>query len=74
MLSIDKACIALFREIPNEEGLYAIFHLPFDVVKKNIFEPPNIGLFSGAIFDSVDVKLIPDLYKSPVIYVFPVIS
>ena len=33
VLSIDKTCITLFREIPNEEGLYAIFHPPFDVVK-----------------------------------------
>ena len=31
MLSIGKACITLFREIPNEEELYAIFHPPFDV-------------------------------------------
>ena len=72
VLSIDKACITLFREIPNEEELYAIFYPPFDVIKKHRLEPPNVGLFSGAKFDSVDVKLIPDLYKSPVIYVFPV--
>ena len=66
--------ITLFREIPNEEELYAIFHPPFDVVKKSRLEPPIIGLFSGARSDSVDVKLIPDLYKSPFIYVFPVVS
>ena len=70
VLSFDKACIILFWEVPNEEELYAIFQPPFDVVEKCGLEPPNMVLFSG---DSVDVKLIPDLYKSPVIYVFPVI-
>ena len=33
VLSIDKACITLFREIPNEEELCAIFQPPFDVVR-----------------------------------------
>ena len=74
VLSTDKAFITLFREIPNEEKLYAMFHPPFDVIKKYRLEPPNIRLFSGAWFDSGDVKLLPDLYRSPVIYVFPVIS
>ena len=31
-------------------------------------------IFTVFKFDSVDVKLIPDLYKSPVINVFPIVS
>ena len=36
VLLIDKSCETLFREIPNEDELYPVFHPPFDVVKKQI--------------------------------------
>ena len=48
VLLIDKACITLFREIPNVDELYPIFHPPFYVVKIYRFDPPNIGLFKNA--------------------------
>ena len=66
VLLIDKACISLFREIPNKNELYPIFHPPFDAVQKYRFEPPNIGLFKDAWLLNDDVNEVFVIYDDKV--------